>query len=396
MPMLDKYENLFQLIRESVFSPGSETSLSLSVDEWNAIFREMCDQAIAALPYVQLTKNPIPDAAFLQKWTEACLIQQGRWVWVMHAQSLLIDLFERNGIPCTIIKGSAAAMAYPYPPLRAVGDVDLLVKRGDHDKAAAILESNGYQLTHDKAASAPHYSYKKDGVVFELHKLVPCVSATNEELAATFDAGVERRVWRKIEDFSFPTLSDDLNALVLLLHINWHLRSGIGLRHMIDWATYLRQNNNLEELLPTMRRVRLEKLALTVTAMCQKYLGLEKIVEETEDLPCDELMEYVMEKGNFGKKSGREGKIESVFLRMANPFFVFQKLQRIGLSRWKAAKKYRILQPFAWVYQGCSIVSELICDGMTPGKMMKMRNVGLEQRDLIRRLGLDLDISFQR
>ncbi|MBR4750816.1 MAG: nucleotidyltransferase family protein [Thermoguttaceae bacterium] len=394
--MLDKCQFLCYLVSKSVFPLDPQTMLSASADEWNAIYHEMRNHAIAALPYATLTSSPIPDAELRKKWLRACVIQQGRWVQVMHAQRLLIKLLEKNAIPCAIIKGSAAAMAYPHPALRAVGDVDFLVKRRDFDKAAAILEANGYRLTHDKDATRCHYAFEKDGVDFELHRRLPIVREDDETLLALFENGIDIRVWHDIDGFSFPALPTDLNGLVLLFHINQHLRDGLGLRQIIDWTVYLHQNGNWEELLPMIRKTGQEKFARTVTAMCQRYLGLEEIVEESDDLPCDELMAYIMEKGNFGRKSGQVGKIESVFLDMANPVRIFKRLQRGGVRRWKAAKKHRLLRPFAWLYQIGSISCELLRDKMTPGKMLRMRQVGLEQRELIRRLGLDVDYSIKR
>ena len=387
--MLGQYRTLFQLVRECVFSSDSGTTLSLPAEEWNAICQEMQNQTITALPYVALTACPIPDAELKEKWLKACVLQQGRWVQVMHAQNLLIDLLEKNGIPCVIIKGSAAAMAYPYPALRTVGDVDFLVKQSDFHKAVDIIEENGFLLIDDN--SSYHRSYKKDGVLFELHKRLPIVREENKAIMSLFESGIDNRVWRMVDGFSFPSLPDDLNGLVLLFHINQHLRDGLGLRQIVDWTAYLHKNRNWEELLPVIRQNGQEKFARTVTAMCQKYLGLEKIVEETEDLPCDELMEYIMEKGNFGRKSGQVGKIESAFLDIANPIRFFKRLQNGGLARWKLAKKNKLLRPFAWLYQIGSISCELLRNRMTPDKMLKMRKAGLEQRDLIRRLGLDVD-----
>lgn len=69
--------------------------------------------------------------------------------------------------------------------------------------------------------------------------------------------------------------------------------------------------------------------------MCQKYLGLQKGVPgcvEADEALADSLMEYVMEKGNFGRKSGTKGKIAAVFLDIKTPFRAIRRLQRGGLA----------------------------------------------------------------
>ena len=392
--MLDSYKDVFQLIRESLFSPSGETTLlTKERTDWEAVFQEMVSQAVAALPCEWLKKYAIPDQELQKRWLQHCDRQQARWIRVMYAQSRLIELLEENSIPCVIIKGSAAAMAYPQPAFRAVGDVDVLVKRDDYQKAASVMEDNGYQLTHEKKDDFHHDGYMKDGVSFELHRRLGIVRESDEKWLSFFERGIEKRVWQTIEGFCFPTLPVKQNGLVLLFHINQHLRSGLGLRQIIDWMMYLndKEDGSLDTLRPYFREAGLEKLALTVTAMCQKYLGLRTIVEGPEGYPCDELMEYIMGKGNFGRKSGKEGKTEAVFMDMSSPARVFKRLQAGGLCRWKAAKKHKVLRPFAWIYQIGSISRELLRAKILPRKLMRLRKTGLEQRELMRQLGLDVD-----
>lgn len=144
------------------------------------------------------------------------------------------------------------------------------------------------------------------------------------------------------------------------------------------------------------RREGMEKLADTVTVICQKYLGLGHYVDESDDYPCDELLEYIMGKGNFGRKSGLEGRTASVFLDSVNPVRAFKRLHRGGMSRWKAAQKHRILRPFAWIYQVGSITRRLIRGKMTPSKVARQHTEGRRQRELIYKLGLDVERTIER
>lgn len=62
-------------------------------------------------------------------------------------QLKLHRLFEENGIPAAIFKGSVLAQtAYGDISLRQAGDIDVLISRGDFDRARKILESLGYQM----------------------------------------------------------------------------------------------------------------------------------------------------------------------------------------------------------------------------------------------------------
>ena len=407
---------IFRIIRESLFAQemcgeqdrgyedrGSEDcargkcgseDCSLEECDWNAVYAEMKDHAIAFLAQKWLengAKKSGMNEALRSEWLRGCMRQQVRWIQIMSAQERLLRVLAENQIECVIIKGAAAAIYYPQPSLRAMGDIDFLVKREDYERAARVLEENGYEQEHGHNFSHHHYGYRKDDVSFELHRRLGIVQESDEETLGLFEDGIERRQMVQIGSFRYPILPAELNGLVLMFHINQHLRSGLGLRQIIDWMMYLDRNNNLQELLPLFRKTGMEKLALTVTAMCQEYLGLGGMAIDPGAYPTQELMDYIYEKGNFGTKSGEEGKIASVFLIATSPLQLFRRLQAGGLSRWKAAGKYRFLRPFAWIYQIGFILRELASHGISPGRFMRQHGTGVRQRDLIHKLGLEID-----
>ena len=181
--------DIYDVLRASLF-----TNEALNTPDWKPLFSEMQAQAVAALP-----GRWLPDHLDAAPWRTYCNLQQGQWVRVMHAQDQLLQLLEAHSIPSVILKGAAAAMYYPYPSLRSMGDVDFLVRRCDLDRAAELLESNGYRLTHEKDTVSHHYGYAKDNILFELHKRVPLVSETDEERMAFFEKGIDSREWQETE-----------------------------------------------------------------------------------------------------------------------------------------------------------------------------------------------------
>ena len=387
---MNSTEEMFLLLKESLFSEAQDLSYQTSDWDWPSIYKELCNHSIEGLPYRFLKRDNTPDKTLCTEWENRCLLQFKHWVQVMYGQQKLLQLLDENHIDCVILKGSAAALSYPKPTLRAMGDVDFLVRRMDYEKTADLLEQNGFQLEYEKNAKAHHYAYIKEGITYELHKRMVIVHESDEELNTLFDAGITNREIRREGKYLFPVLPADLNGLVLLFHINQHLRSGLGLRQIIDWMMYV-DKNGIESVQPLLRKTEMEKFAYTVTAMCQKYLGLKTVVPMEDDYPCDELMAYVLAKGNFGRKSGEEGKIASVFLDMSNLNRVLKRLQAGGQIRWKAAKKYKVLRPFAWVYQINFIIRELRKNKITLTQFWKQREEGLEQRELVEKLGLRVD-----
>ena len=312
---------LFELLQASLFMDKP-----VHLSDWRATFAEMRDQTVAALPGAWLMIHPVDPS-----WMRYCCVQQAKWARVMYAQGKVIDLLEAHNIPSVIIKGAAAAIYYPHPNLRTMGDVDVLIRRRDMDRAAEILEANGYTLTEDKDHVDHHYSYCKNEIRVELHKRPPFEDGEDEELLQLFESGIDQRVWATVMGYRFPVLPPVLNGSVLILHINHHLRDGVGLRHFIDWMMYVNQLSpaQWEELRGMLRRMGMEKLALTTTAMCQKYLGLKSGFsgcETVDPMICDELMAFILEKGNFGRKAKAEGKADASAVSSTEQEGLFHRL----------------------------------------------------------------------
>ena len=356
----------------------------------------MRQQTVAALPREWLKRHKISDMSLYNEWSKECIAQMRRWVQIMCAQKNVLSLLEENSIKCDIIKGVAAGMAYPQPALRAAGDIDLLVKRKDYENAARVLEENGYQLVGEKDPKRHHYVYKKNTVVFELHRRLADILESDEELLCLFEEGVDRREMREVKQFTFPVLPQELNGLALLLHINQHLRGGLGLRQIIDWMMYIHENDGMDQLIPLLKRTGMERFANSVTVMCQKYLGLGNFVHDTGKKKKKKLINYIFMKGNFGRKSGKEGKITGTFLDMSDIVRVFRRLQIGGMSRWTLAKKYTILRPFAWAFQILHISKYLLENKISLRKMGELQKIGQQQRDLIIELGLNVEKRIKK
>lgn len=374
---------LFDILRACLF-----TGEDVDLPDWQPVFDEMKQQTVAGLPGDWLESHLNADP-----WMSYCRIQQGKWVRLMYAQDQLLQLLEANDIPCVILKGAAAAMAYPNPTLRLMGDIDFLVKRCDFEKTAALLEANGYSLGREKNPESHHYGYSKNRVTFELHRRLPVIVESDERRLTYFEQGIDAREWHETEGHRFPVFPVTLNGLVLIFHINQHLRTGLGLRQIIDWMMYVHTlpTEKWEELLPLINSTGHDRLARTVTLLCQRYLGLEKIVEEDASLPVEDLLNYILEKGNFGKKAGIDGKIAIVGLFSTRKHGYFSRLQAGGMKRWKAAKKHAILRPFAWMFQAARLLSLLVKNKKSPAQILKHSRHGANQRQMLEKLGLGLE-----
>ena len=121
-------KNLLEALKLSLF--GIDASYSNTID-WTAVVEEAKAQTVLGLisPVI-----PIHDESS----------EQGKayYMQLLYEQDKLINLLENNNIPCVILKGCAAAVYYPKPYLRTMGDVDFLVPQNKLEKTMELMESN--------------------------------------------------------------------------------------------------------------------------------------------------------------------------------------------------------------------------------------------------------------
>ena len=309
------------------------------VDE--KIFEEMQQQAIVALP-ANIIASAVTSSELRDKWNKSILQQVFFYTNYKYQQSLLpLD------VPYVILKGTSASMYYPYPECRSMGDIDVITRREDFDKAFYQLESHGYKAS--KVDSNREDVLKKNGITIELHRRF---ASLNDPMQAEY-------LDTLIIDNINPThiLPDLVNGLVILEHISQHLENGLGLRQIIDWMMFVDKcltDEAWAEFEPMADKIGLKKLAMTTTRMCEVYLGLPEhpwcsVVELSL---CEQLITYILECGNFGnKKTSEEAISENAFAYASTPKMAFKLLWDRGNTNWKLAKRFKALRPFAWIYQ---------------------------------------------
>lgn len=352
------HPDFFALLRASLwgtpFSPTPEFDAA-------AIRQELRHHAIQNLPaHIMTQVDPENALGYLRQAAKGC----SHWYALMQVQQEVCVTLESAGIPCAVLKGAAADIRYPIPTARSMGDIDLLVKPEDFDRARNVLLAHGCTL-HDER-NPRHLELRKDSVHIELHRHFAVLST--DDRVSTLDGmlfgALERAEKKSIEGYEFYMLPELENGLVLIEHINSHMESGLGLRQIIDWMLYVDQALDDEKWFggfeAAVQSVGLEKLAVTVTRMCQLYLGLRCDItwcRMADEALCHRLMAHTLQQGNFGRKIDKRlhGTV-GVLNVLDSDLNFFQLLQRHGCYNWKALKKYPWLRPFAWVYQLCRYI----------------------------------------
>lgn len=353
--LTDTYKNMLELLADVMH--GSSPDKSLTAD-WKSLYAEMKAQAVHGLPAACMTSLGLsPDD--LGDYFNNVVKNRAAFHSLMKDQAKALALLDGAGIDAVVIKGASAAANYPQPENRRMGDIDILVKNCDYQRAFDVL-SAVCSPDYDPDDSRRHVGLKTDGGhEIELHRRFS--DSDNEEqndyLDALLEDAIGRRVTVKVSGYDVPSLPIAENGIVLLSHMNQHLPTGLGLRQIIDWMCFVEKHLDDElwegGFAEIADKIGMKRLAQVVTAMCQRYLGLDADIHWCEYEPiCDELMEYILNNGNFGHKINYTKSItEGVFRRCRNPISFIAEAQSRGLINWKASKKHKWLRPFAWVYQ---------------------------------------------
>ncbi|WP_297960236.1 nucleotidyltransferase family protein [uncultured Ruminococcus sp.] len=369
--------------------------------DWDSVIKEAKAQAVIGLisPVI-----PVHDESSDQGIAY--------YMRLLHEQDKLLKLLEANNISCVILKGCTAAMYYPKPYLRSMGDVDFLVRQDQFDDAIGLMESNGYVCIEGKGEDGRlkkgdrHLGYSKNGIEFELHHHF---SSAGFDIDDILEKAIDKRECRKLNGYSFPVLPEVENGLVLLGHINQHLkRDNLGLRQIIDWEMYcysvMRKEESKIEFISIAKEIGLLKLAVNVTRMCEKYLGLSESLISTgairknkrndsaEEEIVDKLLENLLTYGNFGIKqvssSEKSGdSIRSVIGNIKHQGF-YTCFQEYGMDTWKLSKKYPVLKPFAFIYGVFRIVVRGIVSIIKTGEFKEQIRYVKDNNKYDRELGI--------
>lgn len=336
---------LLSLLSASLFGTGLSYD---SATDWDMVFLAAKMQTVISLVETSLPEE-LPSAR-RDQWKKAANAQIAKYVRYMSAEDELCRLFNEHSIPMAIIKGAAAAVYYPDPSRRMMGDVDFIVPKADLLRAKQLMLDAGYQ--HKSDTGGRHIAFYKAGFEFELHYHF---SYPDLDIEKQIEEGFQNIVLAQLDGYSFPMLPRGVNGLILLAHIREHLRCGLGLRQVLDWMMFahreLSDNIWQNEFGPLAKEKGLDTLAITLTRLCQLYLGLPENIswssEADEDL-CKQLMTSLLATGNFGRKKKAETLIGGVTTNIRRER-LFPYLQRLGERDWKLYHQHRWLKPFAWI-----------------------------------------------
>ena len=315
-----------------------------------------------------------------------------------------------KSIPYVVLKGLAAAIYYPDPLRRTLGDIDIIVRPEDFFRTYHQLVNAGYKTDELPDGSDRHVHFNINGVVIELHRRYAVLNDPRQEelLDSWIFESIDHAVEATIEDQTFPMLPEPINGLVLLTHIDQHLEDGLGIRHILDWVMYVQKclpDDKWLEFKSYTDQVGLTTLAIVTARIGQLYLhaypeytwcagssGLsgtdEAVTPEIVDELATALLEYCFDCGNFGAKLGQDNTVTMIMSHGKGVGGFFRNLQKRGEGNWELLSTHPELRPFAWIYQAGRYVKRGLAAGVKMDDVMRNMDESKKRNQLMEQLGV--------
>lgn len=363
-----------------------------------SVLDELSSQTVLASLADSLLEAGLPD-----RDAEECLKEVGAvlntWFRVMMCQDEVLGLLREGSVKVAVLKGAAAAMYYPEPERRYLGDIDLIVGQEEFGTASQILLENGWNEEPPCEANPRHICFSKEGFPeIELHRRFS--SSGNRAQDAYLDErifdGLEFVSMADVGGFQVPVLPPLENGLVLLSHVNQHLGSGLGLRQILDWMFFVETELNeglwANGFVQAAETIGMKRLAETLTLMCKRHLGLKRTAVWCDPADCsvaDELLEYLLAKGNMGRKRdfGEQATL-TVLHRFRNPVSAVKAMYASGCAHWEFAREKPLLAPAAVAYGGLHYLRKGFQRGISLNQLREEARTSSEEVQLFERLGV--------
>ena len=242
----EKFQNISQIVDNGNFSIPA-----LNEDEWNELLEFAEKQGVLCYLYYSLRQKK-SEEVIPADWKRKIKVQ------LMHFSGgnikHLLDLeelslaFAKAQIPLIFLKGSHLAFhVYPFPSLRPMGDIDIIVREENIQKAIDILLESGYRSDYFSIDNLKKYNrhlppFTKSGKrSIELHwTLIQPKFQTSET------EKIEQWMINEIEEKQFgkgKAMVFKPNAIVFQIMLHIGLNDGLrsSLKNLLDLTVIIQK-----------------------------------------------------------------------------------------------------------------------------------------------------------
>lgn len=276
----ESLSQLLALIRLALSGGGDvPTCLEhLDAEAWRAVYQLSVAQGVSgvALEGVQcLPDEKRPEHRLFIQWGLTMKTREQTYAKQLVAACRLADALHAEGIDTMVLKGIGLAQYYPVAEHRECNDIDLYLY-GEHERGNAIAARLGGQVS---GFSSKHDHIFFDGFNIDNHiTFLPVNSPKKRAMNTALLGLLEGQEKRRIDGTQLILPPRDFNYIFLIRHAYGHfLIEGIALRHLLDFACFLRREAGAIDW-PTVNGILkangLQKFSQVVLRLTDYYFGM--------------------------------------------------------------------------------------------------------------------------
>jgi hypothetical protein len=255
------------------------------------------------------------DEFITSKWKNTSFYQAIQQVTFTCQIKLILNELKLNSIKAITLKGLVLKSLYPQPDLRAMCDLDLLIKKEEIPLAVSVLNGIGYKIREDFDIHDPtnkHIDmYHPKMITVEIHNTLrdPHLTKNMDEHAWL------KHIWDTIRDVEIEgielialSLEDELINQVV--HIATHIvYEGSNLRQLCDVALFIKNywekidHNYFYHMIKSME---LYVFSQHLFYLLKKYFKVEIIVDSDvviDEHICNTFIKEILERRSFNKET---------------------------------------------------------------------------------------------
>ena len=279
-----------------------------------------------------------------------------QYYYLLFKTKYYVNLLSEAGIETVILKGFPVAKYYPIPQLRKSGDIDLLLLHPEEiTKAIEVLTAHGVMQMEEQHANYHVALMTKEKIEIELHTSLTEElddARVNQKLKLLEKELSEHVEWTYICDNLFPVLSPGYQAFSLLLHMLHHfMRSGFGLKLLMDWTYFWNHGMDEEERKiydRCMDTIGLRGFSEMISSACYFELGLKDaslLGEQIRRETAESFLKDVLESYEFGSVQDQQ-MVKMRGTKMQD--FLREFHHQMHLNYPKAGKVW-VIWPVLWI-----------------------------------------------
>ncbi|MBR6655377.1 MAG: nucleotidyltransferase family protein [Alistipes sp.] len=276
---------LFYLLRVAIGTERVEVPKKVEGVVWQSVYALARKQGVLAVAFDGLSQLFEADKEFAQsfplslklQWINAVFNIESRYDYSRNVCADIVEKWVEQGVKTLCLKGLAFSTYYPVPNHRECGDFDCYLY-DDYKKGNDIARALGAKVD-DGWYKHSEICYRK--VMIENHQFI--VAIRNGKMYRLLHNLLDEIARTEPRTPLFDTKIEMPSAMFNALFLNHHslihfLSEGIHLRHILDWALFLKaeqENLDWERFYALCEKYEMRAFVDCSTALAVEIFGIE-------------------------------------------------------------------------------------------------------------------------